>query len=166
MDGCERWVYEKNTKKKPDITVIQNRYFSVNDLRRCLQELEIGLDYVEFKRLWYEEVVCPPDVIEPYYIAWEYDNAVTLIQQVYALKGKTDEYDIYQIDSALNKRKELQWWKKRNASAFTGAVRAKRARLKREEKAQIEEQRRQAKINKQQKLKEKKRRERARKVGL
>ena len=98
----------KSDKKKPDIQILQNRYFTVNDLRDALRKLKMGIDNAEFKRLWNKEVVCPPDVLEPQVVLWRYGNAIQLIKDIYKLKGREDEYDIYKVDEALIEVKEIK----------------------------------------------------------
>lgn len=97
----------KSSREKPNIRILQNRYFSVTEIRSALRDLGIGIDNAEFKRLWNEEIVSPPDVLEPQVVLWKYDHARELIMDIYKLKGREDEYDVREMDSALIRRKEL-----------------------------------------------------------
>ena len=116
----------KTEKKKPDIGIIQNRYFSVNELRNALRTLDIGMDNAEFKRLWDEEIVCPPDVLEPNYVGWKYNSALELIQQVYALRNKLDEFEHTQIDAVLMIQKEGIRYRTQQNTDFLRLLRKKR----------------------------------------
>lgn len=123
-----------NTKKKPDLTIIQNRHFSVSEMRSALRGLELGIDNKEFKRLWDEEVVTPPDIMEPNYIGWKYNSAIDLIEQHYYLRGKSDEFEPQVVDGALMKQKELMRHKLESVNRFVRVHRqAKKEKQRREE---------------------------------
>jgi hypothetical protein len=97
---------------KPDIQILQNRYFSANELRETVRNLGLGVDNAEFKRLWDEEIIRPPDVLEPWIVLWQYDHAIQLIKDMYALKGVPDEYDVRIADEHLMNAKEIRRYRK------------------------------------------------------
>jgi hypothetical protein len=97
---------------KPDVQILQNRYFSARELRDTVRALGVGVDNAEFKRLWDEEVIRPPDVLEPWAVLWKYKSAVQAIKDMYELKGVSDEYDTFSVDEKLLYQKELRRYHK------------------------------------------------------
>jgi len=97
---------------KPDTQILQNRYFSEREVRDTIRNLGVGVDNAEFKRLWNTEVIYPPDVLEPWVVLWKYKNAIQVIKDIYELKGKLKKFDIYKVDEALIREKELRRYHK------------------------------------------------------
>lgn len=106
----------KSERKKPDTRILQNRYFTVRDIREALRKLDLGIDNAEFKRLWDEEVISPPDIIEPQAVLWSYNHAVDLIKDIYKLKGMEDKFEIYDVDTALVHIKEIKRYRREMVS--------------------------------------------------
>jgi hypothetical protein len=98
--------------EKPDVQILQNRYFSAREVRDTIRNLGIGIDNAEFKRLWDEEVIRPPDVLEPWVVLWKYKRAIQAIKDIYELKGIPEQFDIYNVDEKLMKEKELRRYHK------------------------------------------------------
>lgn len=128
-----------NTRKKPDLTIIQNIYFSSNELRSALRQLDLGVDNFEFKRRWDEEVVSPPDILEVKYIAWTYDHAVDLIKQYYILQNREEEFEHHVVDATLMIRKEETRHSAESAKEFIKLYRAKVRERRLREQAEMEE---------------------------
>lgn len=128
-----------NTRKKPDLTIIQNIYFSSNELRSALRQLDLGVDNFEFKRRWDEEVVSPPDIIEAKYIAWKYDHAIDLIKQYYILQNREEEFEHHVVDATLMIQKEKIRHSVESAKEFMKLYRAKVRERRLREQAEMEE---------------------------
>lgn len=104
--------------KVPNPQILQDRFFTTRDLRETLRELSLGVDNAEFTRLWKEGIVTAPRIIEPEYTGWDYTSAKQLLVDFYNLKGRAEEYDTYNIDEILAKKKELKRYKKEMISQY------------------------------------------------